>query len=152
MTGPSLSIELPVFNQHQADIARMEARLRQSYQRLTAQAVRIRSEVRSLRNRLVMKRHLIEHYEKTLLPLKHRMVALTLQNYNFMLTGAFDLLDAKQNEIDAHQQYQMAVRDYWMIRSDLQRALGGSIPNRDQASAPRKQPDMPEAHHHSSSK
>jgi len=152
LTGPNLSIELPVFNQHQADIARMEARLRQSFQRLTARAVRIRSEVRTLRDRLVMKRHLVDHYEKTLLPLRRRIVALTLQNYNFMLMDAFKLLVAKQNEVDAHQRYQMAVRDYWMIRADLQRALGGAIPDPDQAGVHRSQAEMPVADQDSSSK
>ena len=125
VTGPSLSIELPLFNQRQADIARLEARLRQSHQRLTAQAVQIRSEVRSLRDRLVMKRQLIEHYNKTLLPLKRRIVDLTLKNYNYMLMGAFDLLEAKQSEIETHQQYKTALGDYWVIRTDLQRAMGG---------------------------
>jgi cobalt-zinc-cadmium efflux system outer membrane protein len=151
LTGPNLSIELPIFNQQQADIARMEARLRQSYRRLSAQAVQIRSEVRTLRDRLVMKRHLVEHYQNTLLPLKQRIVALTLQNYNFMLMGAFALLDAKQGEIDAHQQYQTALRDYWTIRSDLQRALGGSIPNESRAPVHLKPDEMPAADHHSSS-
>ena len=48
VTGPSLAIELPIFNQRQADIARLEAQLRRSQKRLTAQAIEIRSEVRSL--------------------------------------------------------------------------------------------------------
>lgn len=128
VTGPSLSIELPIFNQHQADIARLEAKLRQSHQRLTAQAVQIRSEVRSLRDRLVMQRQLIEHYKKTLLPLKQHIVDLTLRNYNFMLTGAFDLLNAKQNEIETRRLYKAALLGYWVIRTDLQRALGGMAP------------------------
>ena len=45
VTGPSLSIELPIFNQRQADIARLEAQLRRSQKRLTAQAIEIRSVV-----------------------------------------------------------------------------------------------------------
>jgi cobalt-zinc-cadmium efflux system outer membrane protein len=61
VTGPSLAIELPIFNQRQADIARLEAQLRRSQKRLAAQAINIRSEVRSLRNHLIMKRNLINH-------------------------------------------------------------------------------------------
>ncbi len=141
LTGPSLSIQLPIFNQHQADIARLEAKLRQSHQRLTAQAVKIRSEVRSLAYRLVMKRQLIEHYEKTLLPLKKRIVQLTLQNYNFMLMGTFELLEAKQNEIDAYQQYNTALKDYWITRSELQRAIGDSVP--DSVKSPDKHAGAP---------
>ena len=128
LTGPNLSIELPVFNQHQAAIARLEARLRRSFQRLTAQAVEIRSEVRRLRDRLVMKRQLLEHYRDTLLPLRQRIVSLTMQKYNFMLLGAFDLLAAKQSELQVRRDYQLALRDYWIARTELRRAVGGKLP------------------------
>ncbi len=49
--GPTLAFDLPIFNQRQADIARLEAQLRQKGKQLMAEAVDIRSEVRSLRDR-----------------------------------------------------------------------------------------------------
>jgi len=128
VTGPSLAIELPIFNQRQADIARLEAQLRRSQKRLTAQAIKIRSEVRSLRNRLIMQRNMVDHYRSTVLPLREQIVDLTLKNYNYMLTGAFDLLMAKQQEFEAYQKYLEAIRDYWIIRADMQRSLGGRLP------------------------
>ncbi|MBT8371123.1 MAG: TolC family protein [Deltaproteobacteria bacterium] len=128
VTGPSLAIELPIFNQRQADIARLEAQLRRSQKRLTAQAIAIRSEVRSLRNRLIMQRNMVDHYRRTVLPLREQIVDLTLKNYNYMLTGAFDLLMAKQQEFEAYQKYLEAIRDYWIIRADMQRSLGGRLP------------------------
>ena len=128
VTGPSLAIELPIFNQRQADIARLEAQLRRSQKRLTAQAIEIRSEVRSLRNHLIMQRNVIDHYRRTVLPLREQIVDLTLKNYNYMLTGAFDLIMAKQQEFEAYQKYLEALRDYWIIRADMQRSLGGRLP------------------------
>jgi cobalt-zinc-cadmium efflux system outer membrane protein len=128
VTGPSLAIELPIFNQRQADIARLEAQLRRSQKRLTAQAIEIRSEVRSLRNRLIMQRNLIDHYRRTVLPLRKQIVDLTLKNYNYMLTGAFDLIMAKQQEFEAYQKYLEVLRDYWITRADMQRSLGGRLP------------------------
>ena len=128
VTGPSLSIELPIFNQRQADIARLEAQLRRSQKRLTAQAIEIRSEVRSLRNRLLMQRYFVDHYRRTVLPLREQIVDLTLKKYNYMLMGAFDLLMAKQQEFEAYQKYLEAIRDYWIIRADIQRSLGGRLP------------------------
>ena len=133
VTGPALAIELPIFNQRQADIARLEAQLRRSQNRLTAQAINIRSEVRSLRNRLIMQRNLIKHYRSSVLPLREQIVDLTLKNYNYMLTGAFDLLMAKQQEFEAYQKYLEAVRDYWIIRADMQRSLGGRLPGHMQS-------------------
>jgi cobalt-zinc-cadmium efflux system outer membrane protein len=128
VTGPSLAIELPIFNQRQADIARLEAQLRRSQKKLTARAIEIRSEVRSLRNRLLMQRDLIDHYRRTVLPLREKIVDLTLKKYNYMLTGAFDLLIAKQQEYQAYQKYLEALRDYWIIRAEMQRSLGGRLP------------------------
>ena len=129
VTGPSLAIELPIFNQRQADIARLEAQLRRSQKRLTAQAIEIRSEVRSFRNRLIMQRNLIDHYRRTVLPLREQIVDLTLKNYNYMLIGAFDLLMAKQQEFEAYQKYLETLRDYWIVRADMQRSLGGRLPS-----------------------
>ena len=133
VTGPALAIELPIFNQRQADIARLEAQLRRSQNRLTAQAIDIRSEVRSLKNRLIMQRNLIDHYRRTVLPLREQIVDLTLKKYNYMLTGAFDLLMAKQQEFEAYQKYLETVRDYWIIRTEMQRSLGGRLPGHMQS-------------------
>jgi cobalt-zinc-cadmium efflux system outer membrane protein len=128
VTGPSLTLELPIFNQRQADIARLEAQLRQGQKRLAAQAVNIRSEVRALRSRLMMQRHLAEHYKKVIIPLRERIVHLTLQEYNYMLAGVFDLLIARQNELDTYQKYIETVRDYWITRAQIQRVVGGHLP------------------------
>ncbi|MBW2487506.1 MAG: TolC family protein, partial [Deltaproteobacteria bacterium] len=142
VTGPDLAIELPIFNQRQTDIARLKAQLRRSQSRLTAQAVDIRSEVRSLRNRLIMKRNIIDHYRQTVLPLREQIVDLTLKNYNYMLTGAFDLIMAKQQEFEAYQKSLGAIRDYWIIRAEMQRSLGGLLPDHMQ-SRHDSGPDMP---------
>jgi len=128
VTGPSLTLELPIFNQRQADIAKLEALLRQGQKRLAAQAVNIRSEVRSLRARLMMQRHLVAHYKEVVLPLQERIVHLTLQEYSYMLTGVFDLLIARQNELDNYQKYIETVRDYWITRAQIQRVVGGRLP------------------------
>ncbi len=128
VTGPSLTLELPIFNQRQADIARLEARLRKVQKRLAAQAVNIRSEVRSLRSRLMMQRYFVEHYKGVIIPLQERIVHLTMQEYNYMLTGVFDLLIARQKEFDNYQKYIETVRDYWITRAQIQRAVGGRLP------------------------
>jgi cobalt-zinc-cadmium efflux system outer membrane protein len=128
VVGPELALELPIFDQHQARISRGEAMLRREINQLTALAVDIRSDVRELRDKLVMQRYLIDHYKRVILPLKQRIVSLTLQKYNYMLVGTFDLLTAKQQEFNAYAKYLEAVRDYWIIRADLGRALGGRLP------------------------
>jgi len=45
-----------------------------------------------------------------------------------MLTGVFDLLIARQNELDNYQKYIETVRDYWVTRAQIQRVVGGRLP------------------------
>ncbi len=125
VSGPSLQIELPFFDQGQARIARLEALNRQSQQAMMSLAIDIRSEVRKLRHRVLTQRRLAEHYEHVLIPVRERIVAEAQRHYNFMLLGAYRLLEAKQDEVDAYRQYIEAIRDYWLARTELELALGG---------------------------
>jgi cobalt-zinc-cadmium efflux system outer membrane protein len=128
VTGPTLALELPLFDQGQAEIARQQALFRQSRQRLTALAVAARSEVRTLRDRLLMTRNLAGHYREMVIPLREQIVELWMKQYNYMLAGVFEALLAKQEEFDAYQEYIEAIRDYWITRAELQLALGGRLP------------------------
>jgi cobalt-zinc-cadmium efflux system outer membrane protein len=123
--GPNLSVQLPIFDQGQANLARLEALLRQRENRMAALAVDIRAEVRSLRDRLMLGRYRIEHMLKVVIPLREKAVALTQEQWNFMLVGAFELIESKRREFEAYQDTIDAVRDYWITKSDLVRALGG---------------------------
>ncbi len=127
VTGPTLRLELPVFNQGQGRIAKRQAQLRQAERRLEAQAIDIRSEVREARDRLLAKKDLATYYHDELIPERTRILSLTLEHYNAMLKGAYDLLLAKQNQLSADRGYIDALRDYWIARADLERAVGGSL-------------------------
>ena len=56
LTGPRLSLEVPLFNQGQARIAKGEAELRRAERKLEALAIGIRADVRELHDRLAAKR------------------------------------------------------------------------------------------------
>src|SRR5580693_1568187 len=73
-TGPTFAIELPIFNQGQARIARGEAALRQSQDRFEALAVDIRSQIRELRDELASKREIARFYKDELLPGQRRIL------------------------------------------------------------------------------
>ena len=127
VTGPTLDLELPIFNQGQGEIAKLTAQYRQAQRELEAMAVNIRSEVREARDQLIAARDLTSYIGKRLLPTQQQAMNLTLQQYNFMLKGAYDLLLAKQNEVAAERSYIEAWRDYWIARAELERAVGGSL-------------------------
>jgi cobalt-zinc-cadmium efflux system outer membrane protein len=127
VTGPTLDLELPIFNQGQAEIARLTAQYRQAQRELEALAVNVRSEVREARGQLIAARDLTSYIGKRLLPTQQEALNLTLQQYNYMLKGTYDLLVAKQNEVAAERSYIEAWRDYWIARAELERAVGGSL-------------------------
>ncbi len=127
VTGPTLDLELPIFNQGQGEIAKLTAQYRQAERELEAMAINIRSEVREARDQLVAARDLTSYIGKKLLPTQQEALNLTLQQSNYMLKGAYDLLLAKQNEVAAERSYIEAWRDYWFARTELERAVGGKL-------------------------
>jgi cobalt-zinc-cadmium efflux system outer membrane protein len=80
-------------------------------------------------------RDLALYYGQVLLPQRQRILALTLQHYNAMFKGAYDLLLAKQTEVDTEKAYLDAWRGYWIARARLERALGGSLPAEPETAA-----------------
>jgi outer membrane protein, heavy metal efflux system len=54
-----------------------------------------------------------------------------------MLLGVYQLLQAKQSEFATYREYIEALRDYWIARSDLERAVGARLgPGAAKTSAP----------------
>src|SRR5438045_6915856 len=127
VTVPTWQLELPIFNRGEGRIAKLQAQLRQAERRLESEAVAIRAEVREARDRLIAKRDLTTYYRDELLPGRKKILKLTLTHYNAMLKSPYDLLLAKQNEILAERSYIGALRDYWIARADLERAVGGRL-------------------------
>lgn len=127
LLGPTLSLELPIFDQRQALIARLEAQYRQAERRLTGLAVNARSEVRTAHARLLSARRVVDRYRTTLLPLRETAVEQAQLQYNAMQIGLYELLAAKQAQITSYRAYIDVVREYWATRADLEMSVGGRI-------------------------
>jgi cobalt-zinc-cadmium efflux system outer membrane protein len=126
---PSASLQLPIFDQKRAPVARLDALVRQAQARESALAVDVRSEVRAARARLVSMRDVVDRYSKVVVPLREQVVSLSQEQYSAMLLSAYQLLAAKQNEVNAYREFIEALRDYWIARADLERATAAAIPS-----------------------
>jgi outer membrane protein, heavy metal efflux system len=126
-TGPTFAIELPIFNQGQARIARGEAALRQAQDRFEALAVDVRSQIRELRDQLVSKREIAQSYQEQLLPIERKILNESLANYNAMQISDFELFATKAEEERTEREYVDAVRGYWITRTQLEEAVGGNL-------------------------
>ena len=127
ITGPTLRIQLPIFNQGQARIARSESQLRRAYARFEQLAVNTRSEVRQLRDKMISDRDFAHFYRSGLIPERQQVRDHMQLQYNAMIVGPLDLFTARRQEIESERGYIDAKRDYWVARAELERAVGGNL-------------------------
>lgn len=128
LRGPTLNLELPLFNQGQPAVARAEARLLDARARREALTLAVENEVSAGIERLALARDISERYRDELLPSTASAVARQQERVNFMLVSVFELIRSKREEFDAWQGYFESVRDYWIARTALRAATGGLLP------------------------
>lgn len=124
-TGPSVAIPIPIFNWGAARKQRAIATARQAQQHLAALTVNARSEVRTARERLLEARARAEYLRDVVVPRRQRILYLTQLEYNAMLRGVFQLIEAKQSEASAQRELVLAQRDYWVTRAELDAVVSG---------------------------
>jgi cobalt-zinc-cadmium efflux system outer membrane protein len=127
ITGPTLDLELPIFDQGQGEIAKLSAEYRQAQRQLQSLAIRIRSEVREARETLKVNRDQVTYFKNVVVPLNVKSVNQTLLQYNAMQVNTYDLFLTKQRELDSERDYIAAWRDYWISRAQLEEAVGGNL-------------------------
>lgn len=125
--GPSLSVELPIFDPGHADLAGLRAQLRQAQHLLQHRAIVARSEIRLHRAQLVTARNKAVYVREHALPRQGRISQLALERYNAMLIGTYDLLEIRAEGIEVEEHAVQALRDYWVARAELELALGGRL-------------------------
>jgi len=124
-TGPAVEVPIPIFSRGAAARARAEAQLLRAQQQLALLLASAGSEAREARQALVAARARVDYYRDIVLPRRKRIVDLTQLEHNAMVVGIFQLLQAKQNELEARRDYIDAQRDYWLARTNFEGALSG---------------------------
>jgi outer membrane protein, heavy metal efflux system len=125
--GPSVNVPIPIFNQGQPASARANAKMRQAEQRYLALAAEIRSDVRAARDKMLLARRQVDYFKSTALPMRTRVTEESQLQYNAMQITPFQLLQAKQEEVKTGADSIEALRDYWVARAELEKAVGGSL-------------------------
>lgn len=127
LLGPTLALELPIFDRRQAMIARLEAQRDEAQHRLDALAIATRATVRATAAKLRGLRQQLEHQLEVLLPLRERIVEGTQRQYNAMQIGLAPLLQVRKKQAEEYKRYLETLRDYWIVRAELERLVGGSL-------------------------
>ena len=133
VSGPTFRIGIPLFNQNRSGVMRAEAQLEGARARLDALELAVRNDIALGLDRLATTRDIAEAYRTALVPEREAVTQKTLEEVNFMLTGAFEALQAKREQYSAYQEYIEAVRDYWLARVRLRLSVGGKLPDDEAA-------------------
>jgi len=123
--GPGLEFAIPIFNTGRAARTRAEAQFLRARHAVSALEAESASQLRAARAVLAEARARVEYYRDVVVPRRARIVQLTKLEHNAMLVGVFQLLQARQNEMQARRDFIDAQREYWSARTDLDRALQG---------------------------
>lgn len=127
--GPKFKIPLPIFNTGEARIFRANAELSKLYDNFAESEVKLRSKVRAAIGRLKIAEARIESYQKNILPLYAKLVEESQKHYNAMLISSFDLLEAKQSQINANKDFILALENYWMLKTEVESLVNGIMPS-----------------------
>lgn len=134
--GYEISVEIPVFDWGASKVARAEAIYLQSANRVAETAINARSEVRESYSAYVSDYDIAKHYRDEVVPIRKTISDELLLRYNGMLASVFELLADSREQIGAVNSAIDALKDYWLAQTDLQQALGGSLPLGAMATAP----------------
>jgi cobalt-zinc-cadmium efflux system outer membrane protein len=127
--GPVFEFPIPLFDQGQARVGQAATELRRAQQEYYALGVQLRSTVRTVYERLQGAEDRALYYRDILLPLRERIVNETQLHYNAMQLGVFDLVRAREQQIQAAIAYIETLLDYWLARTDLDHLLSGRLPS-----------------------
>jgi len=125
--GPAVEVELPLFYQGQGEVGVAEAERRQQENVYADTAVRIRATARASAVQLAAARDRLIYSRDVVLPLKQKVVDETQLQYNAMLVGVFQLLQAKREQVEAGVRYIDQLREYWVARTNVEELLAGRL-------------------------
>ena len=125
--GFSLSGEIPIFNFGQAARMRIFAQLRQAQNRYETLEIRILSEVREAHKLLMNNLGMINDYRIRIIPMQNEIINSSVELYNVMGLGIDRLIENKRQELEANRNYFEILKDYWVARVQLDKALGGYL-------------------------
>lgn len=122
--GPSLGLELPIFDQNQAQIAKAEFALQQARKTLDALERSAVQDIRSAADRLATAWAVVRFYREELIPLAERSLAMNRDAYRAGSTSVLAVLEAQRFLLDARRRYVEAAQNASQLVPELEFAVG----------------------------
>lgn len=125
--GPVLDVELPLFDQNQAQIAKAEYRLSQAMAKLSAHGLTMRNEVRLALRQHRTARQSVDLFEKKLLPLRTESLALAREAFSEGKTNFLFVIESQRQLLQTRREYLVRLRSYLNSIAKVEKAVGLSV-------------------------
>src|SRR6478752_7742996 len=122
-TGPNAVVEIPLFDQRQAQLLEADAQLRSAVRTLESTRLNARAEIRINAQEMHGARLILERFEQSGMP-NFRQMELALGNPRD--PGSADRLRVQILMLTAEEERAVMLRDYWRARSLLALSLADS--------------------------
>lgn len=103
--GPAIELEIPIFDQNQAQIAKAQYRYAQARRRLQGVSARVAQEVRGAYERYAMAQDTARLYRTELLPLQEVSLDLARESLAAGKTGFLSVLEAQNRLLATRREY-----------------------------------------------
>ncbi len=127
LRGPTLDWAIPLISQNRDQLLRVQARFQQSIAALEETSVRISNEVWLAHQGLLNAAERLNLLTFRLVPARLQATLRAQEEEAYMLVGVFDVLDSKQQEFDAFENYIDSLKDYWIAHAELSYAVGTQV-------------------------
>lgn len=125
--GTEFGVQLPIFDQNQAQIARAEYRIRQTEKELKAKIGEVREDVSVAFERLWLLSEQINLIKTQILPARIAAVEYAEKYFNAMELNMLYLLEARQKLLETKRHYFNALKEYHAQLAELERVVGSTI-------------------------
>lgn len=116
--GPAIRIGIPLFNQQQGPRARARAEESRARNELAATRTDLVASAQTTRSRVEQAFSEVRQIVDVVMPLRKRVLAETVLQYNAMNASTFELLVARRDMVDVGRQYLEALRRYWSAMAE----------------------------------
>ncbi len=103
--GPSFELELPIFDQNQAQIAKAEYKYRQALKILDGLLRALTQQTRAVSNQATMSWDIVRSYRDRLLPQRQDNLNLSRDAYRLGKTSFLEVLEAQRGYLAARREY-----------------------------------------------
>ncbi|MCK4789918.1 MAG: TolC family protein [Desulfobacteraceae bacterium] len=126
--GPGFDIELPIFDQNQAQIAKARYRIRQARKNLQALEGKVREEVTSDLETIHFHRAQVQTFREKIIPFREKAIGYAERWVNAMQLNRLYLLEAQKGLLQSRREYLEALMERQRALVDLELHMGGKLP------------------------